>query len=207
MKKTILAFMALLMVSFGARAQETKTLPEPNKDVPMTLMQALQQRHSVREFSEQEITDQQLSQILWAACGVSRPEKKMITAPSAGNRQDIHVYVCGKDGAWLYEPFTNTLKKVSSEDLRAVNAGRQESVKYAPLSLVLVSDQSNADHLDTNLGNVDAGYVSQNIYLASTALGLATVARGFMDKATVAKALNLGDKQLLVLNHPLGYAK
>ena len=191
-------------------ANDTRSLPTPTKSAKMTLMESLQQRHSVRDFSDKAVSDADLSELLWAACGINRPDTKKITAPSAINAQDILVYVCTKDGAWLYVPDGNSLQKVSDKDLRSAVAGRQEAVAVAPVSLVLVSDRTKfgdrAKGADM-MGAIDAGYVSQNICLACTALGLATVPRMTMDKETLAKELHLDENKTLLINHPVGYEK
>ena len=194
----------------NANASDTRSLPSPTKSAKMTLMEALQQRHSVRDFSDKAVSDADLAELLWAASGINRPDTKKITAPSAINAQDILMYVCTKDGAWLYVADGNLLKKVSDKDLRAAVAGPQESVAIAPVSLVLVSDRTKfgdrAKGADT-MGAIDAGYVSQNICLACTALGLATVPRMTMDKETLAKELQLDETKTLLVNHPVGYEK
>lgn len=191
-------------------ANDTRSLPTPTKSAKMTLMESLQQRHSVRDFSDKAVSDTDLSELLWAACGINRPDTKKITAPSAINAQDILVYVCTKDGAWLYVPDGNALQKVSDKDLRSAVAGRQEAVAVAPISLVLVSDRTKfgdrAKGADM-MGAIDSGYVSQNICLACTALGLATVPRMTMDKETLAKELHLDENKTLLINHPVGYEK
>ena len=205
---TAMSFVAVAVVAAGQ--SDTRSLPAPTKSAKMTLMESLQQRHSVRDFSDKAVSDADLSELLWAACGINRPDTKKITAPSAINAQDILVYVCTKDGAWLYVPDGNSLQKVSDKDLRSAVAGRQEAVAVAPVSLVLVSDRTKfgdrAKGADV-MGAIDAGYVSQNICLACTALGLATVPRMTMDKETLAKELHLDENKTLLINHPVGYEK
>ena len=205
---TALSFMTVAVVAAGQ--SDTRSLPAPTKSAKMTLMESLQQRHSVRDFSDKAVSDADLSELLWAACGINRPDTKKITAPSAINAQDILVYVCTKDGAWLYVPDGNSLQKVSDKDLRPVVAGRQEAVAVAPVSLVLVSDRTKFGDRAKGaevMGAIDAGYVSQNICLACTALGLATVPRMTMDKETLAKELHLDENKTLLVNHPVGYEK
>ena len=205
---TALSFMAVAVVAAGQ--SDTRSLPAPTKSAKMTLMESLQQRHSVRDFSDKAVSDADLSELLWAACGINRPDTKKITAPSAINAQDILVYVCTKDGAWLYVPDGNSLQKVSDKDLRPAVAGRQEAVAVAPVSLVLVSDRTKFGDRAKGaevMGAIDAGYVSQNICLACTALGLATVPRMTMDKETLAKELHLDENKTLLVNHPVGYEK
>ena len=205
---TAMSFVAVAVVAAGQ--SDTRSLPAPTKSAKMTLMESLQQRHSVRDFSDKAVSDADLSELLWAACGINRPDTKKITAPSAINAQDILVYVCTKDGAWLYVPDGNSLQKVSDKDLRTAVAGRQEAVAVAPVSLVLVSDRTKFGDRAKGaevMGAIDAGYVSQNICLACTALGLATVPRMTMDKDTLAKELHLDENKTLLVNHPVGYEK
>jgi len=196
----------LAAVAVNMNAQEVKQLPQPDMQLSVTLTEALQKRRSDREYNaDRDITDQQLSQILWAACGVNRPDKKLLTIPTAINAQDIQVYVCRKDGVALYQPYDNTLKKVSGEDIRPLLAERQQNMKSAPVFLLIVSDQEKFRHNAEVYGAMDAGYASQDICLMCAALGLKTVPRAMMNKEAVAKALGLGDKQILELNHPIGY--
>lgn len=206
MKKIAFAAIVAALASFSLCAQDIK-LPAPDKNVDMTLMEALQQRHSSRTFSAKEISNPTLSQILWAACGINRPSEKKITAPSAVNAQDIDVYVIRKDGAYLYVPSSNALKKVSGKDLRVSAAGRQGDVASAPLFLLLVSNHNRFGNPegDTRPGLVDAGYVSQNIALVCTALNLNTVPRMTMDTDALVRELGLDSNQDLVINHPIGY--
>ena len=97
--------------------------------------------------------------------------------------------------------------KVLDKDLRAIIAGGQTSVKEAPVTLLLVSDQKNARRPSRDFAYCDAGYVSQNIYLACTALGMGTVARAMMDKDALQKEFGFDENQFIVLNHPIGFAK
>ena len=206
MKKIIIFALALIMTG-SIQAQEVITLPQPEvSKLSMSLGDALQQRRSMRSFTEQEISMQTLSTILWAACGVSDPKTGKITAPSAINMQDIKVYVCSKDGVCLYNAKANTLTKVSGKDIREAIAGKmQQFAKTAPISLVLVSTKDTDRSPNDKYGAMDAGYVSQNIYLACTALGMKTVARAMMDYDTLKQELNLPETSYLELNHPIGY--
>ena len=206
MMKKLMFTLMLAAVAVNMNAQEVKQLPQPDMQLSVTLTEALQKRRSDREYNaDRDITDQQLSQILWAACGVNRPDKKLLTIPTAINAQDIQVYVCRKDGVALFQPYDNTLKKVSSEDIRPLLADRQQNMKSAPVFLLIVSDQEKFRHNAEVYGAMDAGYASQDICLMCAALGLKTVPRAMMNKEAVAKALGLGDKQILELNHPIGY--
>lgn len=207
MRKIFFMAACIIMTACDVFGQSTITLPKPSNTVSMTLTEALMKRKSMREFSSKPVSEAVLSQVLWAACGINRPSEKKITAPSAMNKQDITVYVVREDGAFEYLPVENALRKVSSKDLRSAVAGRQQSVAEAPVSLVLVSDQAKLGSDNDALSSLDAGYVSQNICLMCTALGLNTVPRGTMDKENLAKGLKLKSTDKLIVNNPIGWSK
>ena len=208
MKKLLLSLLALISMTGTANAQEAISLPQPEvQKLSMSLGDALKQRRSYRDMSEKDVDLQTVSTILWAACGISDPATGKITAPSAINMQDIKVFVCSQYGVCRYMPKENTLVPVTMTDIRSSLAAGQDFAKTAPVSLLLVSTKDN-ERMDNNrYGGVDAGYVSQNIYLACTALGLHTVARAMMDKDAVKKELNLADTSIILLNHPIGFGK
>lgn len=212
MRRNMILLSMLTLLSTSCMAQDSILLPKPSMDNKVTLMHALQDRHSTREYADKQIPDDVLSTVLWAACGINRPSEGKITAPSAINAQDILVYVVRKDGTYLYQPKDNSLLKVSSKDLRSVVAGRQSFAASAPVSLVLVSNhnkfpQQIPNEAKVRMGVVDAGYVSENICLACSALGLNTVPRMTMDTETLKKELSLDDSYDLVLNSQIGYPK
>ena len=205
MKKAIL-FLIVLMIMGNLQAQDVISLPQPEvSKLSMSLGDALSLRRSERKYTDREISTQTLSTLLWAACGISDPKTGKITAPSAVNMQDIKIYVCTKDGVCLFNAKDNLLIKVSDKDLRDAIAGRQSFAKTAPVSLVLVSTKDSERAPNDRYGAMDAGYVSQNIYLACTALGLKTVARATMDFDTLKRELNLADTSYIELNHPISY--
>ncbi len=212
MRRNMILLSMLTLLSTSCMAQNSILLPKPSMDNKVTLMHALQDRHSTREYADKQIPDDVLSTVLWAACGINRPSEGKITAPSAINAQDILVYVVRKDGTYLYQPKDNSLLKVSSKDLRSVVAGRQSFAASAPVSLVLVSNhnkfpQQIPNEAKVRMGVVDAGYVSENICLACSALGLNTVPRMTKDTETLKKELSLDDSYDLVLNSQIGYPK
>lgn len=197
--------LALMMLSTSMMAQNVQQLPAPkfDKKSNMSLIDVLQKRESVREYAADPLTDQELSNILWGACGINRPESKRLTAPSAVNAQDIIVYVCRADGAWRYDAQQNTLTRITELDLRKAVAGRQPFAANAPVCLLLVSDLSKLRG-NREYGAMDAGYVSENIYLICTAMGLKTVARAMMERDALVRELGLNDSQVPMLNHPIG---
>ncbi len=203
----LVAAAVLAMPCIFAQGEKAIALPKPQKDMDAPLMEALAQRRSVRSFDGRMITRQELSNLLWAANGVNREDGKR-TAPSALNKQDIEIYVCMKEGAYLYDPTGHALVPVTTEDLRPAVAGGQKFVEDAPVAIVLVSNTEKFGNSSAmTLGAMDAGYVSQNICLYCTAGGLATVPRGSMDKEAIIKGLKLGKGETPMINHPVGYEK
>lgn len=210
MKK--LSFFLIALFSAGVLyAQKANDIPlnKPDKDGGISLMKALAGRHSVREFDSRPLDLQDLSDLLWAANGINRPDGKR-TAPSALNKQDIDIYVITKEGAYLYDAQNNSLKAVAAGDFRPAVAGGQDFVKTAPVCLVLVSDLSRFGAVSDQtraMAAMDAGIVCQNINLFCSSAGLVTVPRATMDKAALKTALKLSDHQLPLMNNPVGYPK
>ena len=209
MKKMIMLAFALMMMGGSISAQEKIQLPQPDmKLLNMPLAETLQLRHSSRNYQKDKaITDAQLATILWAAVGINDPKSGRLTTPTAVNMQDIKVYVCNEKGVWLYNSNDNSLTNVYKEDLRPSLVARQTFVMDAPVTLLLVSEQSKRNFHNERYGAMDAGYVSQDIYLACAAMGMKTVARAMMDQEAVKKALNLQEGDYPMLNHPIGYGQ
>ena len=208
MKKLAIILMAALLTA-GAFAQTKVNLPAPHKDAAMPLYQALQQRASVRDFKTDPLSDQTLSDLLWAAMGINREDGRL-TAPTAMNTQEIRLYVCRAEGCYEYIAKENCLVKLSDKDVRKDIAGRQGSVADAPVFIVLTADLNRyrmKGDMTARFGAIDCGYVSQNICLACEALGLKTVPRAGMDENVLKKELDIQDGQLLLINHPVGYQK
>lgn len=208
MGKIAFIFTALLLVA-TMQAQDLKTirLNTPDKTRGNSVMQALSDRHSDREYAAKDLSLQDLSDLLWAANGINRPDGKR-TAPSALNKQDIDIYVIMKAGAYRYDAQANSLQPVAKGDHRSAVAGGQEFVKSAPVSLVLVSDLSRFGNITDHtklMAAVDAGIVCQNINVFCASVGLATVPRATMDQAALKRILKLTDNQLPIMNNPVGY--
>ena len=184
-------------------------LPAPQKEMKGgELMQALQNRHSVRSYSNTKLSEQTLSNLLWAANGVNREDGRR-TAPSAINAQDIEIFVGMADGVYHYMPMDNKLSKVSDGNLAKLIIGRNKFILDAPVVILLVSNQAKFSHFPgTTLAAMDAGYVSQNICLYCSAFGLATVpCAPKMDAENVQKMLGLSADYLPLIYHPVGYSK
>lgn len=208
MKKFYVLAMAV-MASLSMQAQDIK-LPSPNvKRSTMSVMEALNTRHSVREYSNKELSNQEISDLCWATCGMTR-DKDHRTAPTAMNKKEIRLYVFTKKGVYEYMPVENTLVECAKGDHRDKVAGGQTFVNDAPVSLLMVVDfqrfGSTGEHAQA-MCMVDAGIVCQNINLYCQSAGLATVPRGTMDAKALSELLKLNNDQKPVMNNPVGYPK
>jgi SagB-type dehydrogenase family enzyme len=199
------SFAGLLLVAVSIPAQELKPipLPKPQTEGGKPLMKALSERKSGREFSSEKLAPQVLSNLLWAAWGVNRPDGHR-TAPSASNRQEIDIYVAMADGLFRYDAKAHQLEPVLAEDVRAAT-GTQPWVAQAPLNLVYVADQAKTKSSD--MMYADTGFISQNVYLFCASEGLATVVRGSVPREALAKVMKLRPDQVITLGQTVGYPK
>ncbi len=185
-------------------------LPKPRTDGGKPLMQALKERKTTRAFSSEPLPMQVLGDMLWAACGVNRPETGHRTAPTARNWQQIDVYVALEQGLYLYDAKTHTLQPVLAKDIRA-ETGPQPFVKDAPVNLIFVADYAkmgNASEKDKEFyAATDTGYISQNVYLYCASEGLATVVRGMVNRTALAEVMKLRPDQKVILAQTVGYPK
>jgi nitroreductase len=183
-------------------------LPKPKSEGGMPLMEALKNRRTSREFSDRPLPPQVLSDLLWAAFGINRPDGRR-TAPSSRNWQEIDIYVATADGLWLFDPKRHDLVLVLAKDIRGAT-GRQEFVKDAPANLIFVADFAKvpatlSDEDKAFSSAAGAGFISQNVYLYCASEGLATVVRGSLDRAAMAREMGLRDNQRVVLAQTVGY--
>ena len=191
-----------------AQGLEPIQLLDPETDGGKPLMQVLQQRKTSREFSSREIPLQTLSNLLWAAFGINRPESGKRTAPSAVNWQECDIYVAIEKGVYRYDATANILRPVLPGDIRALT-GMQDFVKMAPLNLVFVADYARMGNASAEMKDFyaacDVGFISQNVYLFCASEGLATVVRGRFEKETLVKKLQLRSEQKVILCQTVGY--
>ena len=194
----------------AAEAAKSIQLPAPQMTGGKPLMEALKARSTQRDFSTEALPPQELSNLLWAACGINRPDKGLRTAPTAMNKQEIDVYVALAEGLYLYDAKANALNLVLAQDLREAT-GKQPFVKDAPVNLVFVADYvkmgTGPKEQKDFYSATDTGYISENVYLYCASAGLATVVRGYVDRDALAKAMNLRADQKIILAQTVGYPK
>lgn len=193
-----------------AKGGGTIALPAPRTTGGIALLDALQSRHSTREFSARALPLDVLATLLWCAFGVNRPDVGGRTAPSAHNWQEMTVFAVLPEGAYRYDARKHALDLVVAGDLRAAT-GVQDFVGTAPLNLVYVADFSrmvDATAEDrTFYASADAGFIAQNVYLCCAASGLACVVRGLVDRRKLAPMLELRIDQRIVLAQTVGYPR
>ncbi len=211
MKKKLFTLMIAFFSGWiicSAQVIETIALPPANKTGGMPLMEALQKRQSQRSYSSKELTQQQMSDMLWAAYGINRPDG-FRTVPSARTWNEFDIYIIKAEGWYVYEPQKHAMLKMGNDDFRVTSAV-QEFAHKAPVNLVFVADfdrMTNADD-DTKkfYSATDVGYISQNVYLYCASEGLATIVRGQIDKVKVKELLKLRPNQHIILAQTVGYA-
>lgn len=210
MKRRLALTLALTLLCSGLAMAQVQKLPAPAKSGGKNVMEALWSRSSGTEFSDKMLSDQDLSNLLFAAIGVNRPDEGKITSPTARNFQEIRVFVFTAKGVSEYLNKENALKQVAKGDHRGLIASRQDWAKTAPVSLLIVADEkkfgSNDQHAKVTMGT-DAGIVSENVNLFCAAMGLVTRPRMTMDTPAIKKLLKLSESETPLLNNPVGYAK
>lgn len=191
-----------IMLGFAVmlQAQDIK-LNAPERKGGKTVLEALSERRSERAYVKKTMPAQTLSNLLWAANGFNRDDKR--TAPTAMNRQEMELYVVFDDGAYFYDAKKNVLQRIVEGDVRAA-LGQFNITNEAALSIVMVADLNKSSVENARLS---AGYISQNIYLFAASEGLGTVARGSFNRDELPKALRLSEKQTIILVQPVGYLK
>ena len=197
MKKTWIFIMATVL-SLSINAQDIKLLP-PQTSGGMPLMEALANRKTNRDFTQEELTPQQLSDLLWAAAGVNRPDRKR-TAPTARNAQQIEIYVLTKEGAYLYLPQKHALQLIEAGDHRTSGAS-QERFQDCPLMLIFVANYDKMEGFSEEskvlFGGTDTGNISQNVYLYCAQEGLATCALGSIHRDKLKELLQFNGTAVL----------
>lgn len=207
--RLVLAILLICPILISAQGElKPIKLPQPQTEGGRPLMQALKNRRSLRAFSSKKLSDQVLSNLLWAAFGINRPSAGLRTAPSARNWQEIDIYVATADGLYLFDAKQHMLKPIVAKDIRDM-AGTDGFTKDAPVDLIYVADYSKMSKWDDKdlYSATDTGFISQNVYLfcAASEEEMATVVLGQIDRPALSKLMNLRPDQKIILSQPVGY--
>jgi nitroreductase len=213
MKKIIFTFLAILTLDgiFLSLSAQDIVLPAPDKTGGKPLMQALNERQSIRSFTKDSLTQQQLSDLLWAGWGINRADQKKRTAPSARNVQEIDVYVALPGGLYLYIAESNILKQINNKDLRRLS-GSQNFVADAALNIIYVADMGKLGKKegeeikdsDLLMTYSNAAFIAQNIYLYCASADLGCVVRGMVPEEQLAPEMGLRSNQRIILAQTVG---
>lgn len=206
---TLTALLASLPIVRAADAPDPGALPAPTKVGGKPLMQALADRHTTREFKPDALDAGRMSELLWAAFGINRPENAHRTAPSAKNAQEIDLYVATTRGVFVYEPGAHRLRPVAVDDVRGLTSG-QDFAQVAPVTLIYVADLTRLKDTPEEQARIyaafDAGCICQNVYLYCASAGLGTVVHD-LERAPLGPKLGLRAGQHIVMAQAVGIPK
>jgi hypothetical protein len=206
----------------AAETSEIVHLPEPGAGAAASVFAALQWRKTTREISPAPISRQQLSDLLWSACGVNRPNGPFglagRTAASASNSQEIDVYVATEEGAYRYDAFRHRLVPVAAGDLRRLALTPHQPIgSRAPVQLIYVVDIDRLVHtrgfqepglhdpeVQKSYYFVDTGLIAQNVYLFAAAEGLACWFHN-CDRTRLGERLGLSAMQRVLFAQSVGF--
>lgn len=196
--------------------RDTIALPEPRQDGSLSVEAALVQRRSVRTFAPGSVTLNEVSQLLWAAQGVTDP-RGYRTAPSAGASYPMRIYLVANNvstlgaGVYKFVPNRHALSKISDGDrvtALAAAALAQSWIADATCILVLAAD---FDRMPARYGErgeryvyMETGHVAQNVYLQAAALGLGTTIVGAFRDSEVKRLVELDAAESPVALLPIG---
>ena len=206
--RKVITVLLVVMVMASCAFGETVKLPAPDKACDMTLTEALTFRRSDRVFADGDFTLQELSNLLWAAGGVNRPDGKRVH-PAAMGLQDTAIYVFTREGVCRYDAPSHSLEVIAEGDHRQ-ETGKQDFVGKAAVNLAYVhdiglwKDMKAPEELVRRWGFAHTGAVMQNVYLYCAAVGWNCVVRGSFDSENLAKIMKLSDTQNITLIQTAG---
>ncbi len=202
------------------KAFGTVKLPSPETTGPMSVEEAILRRRSIRSYTDAPLSLQDISQLVWAAQGITDPARKFRAAPSAGATYPLEVYiVVGSngvtgiaEGVYRYDPSEHQLENVLRGDLRSRLADAalgQSCVREAPVNIVIaaVYERTTRRYGDRGIRYVhmEVGHVGQNLYLQAEARGLGMVVVGAFDDDQVQELLQLPTDQKPLYIIPIGH--
>ena len=189
-------------------------LPEPKVKGEMSVEEGISRRRSKRSYSSKELSLGQISQLLWAAQGITDQRRGFRAAPSAGALYPLEIYLVKKDGLYHYIPKGHRLELMKPEDLRpglAKAAWGQGFIREAPISIVICAVYSRVTSRYGIRGNryveIEVGHAAENVHLQAVALGLGSVPVGAYSDEEVSKLLELPRNQELLYIVPVGYTE
>jgi SagB-type dehydrogenase family enzyme len=191
-------------------------LPAPSLKGTLSLEEVFLKRRSVRDYKDSPLTESELSQILWAAQGITDKIQDKRTSPSAGHTYPLEIYVVAGQvenlipGIYKYIPESHSVSVIISGDRRKdlMDFIGQEKIGSAPIYIIItcIAERTTARYGQRAVRYVDmeAGHTAENIYLQATALNLGTVTLGKFDDDKIRAFLNLGENETPLYIMPVG---
>jgi len=189
-------------------------LPEPKYKGRISLEETLKNRESVRKFENKSLTIEQISQLLWAAQGVSHSwgERTFRTAPSAGATYPLETYLFTQSGGYKYSPANHSLTITFDQDLRQdlsdVALGQTSvSDAHAVIVFTMVEERTAKRYEERAFRYIcmEAGHAAQNVHLQAVALGLGSVPVGAFNDNKLAQLLECSEEEIPLYMIPVGY--
>ena len=210
---TLLAAMLLVPANSYA-AQDEIILPTVESKSKLSVMTALSQRKSSRDFVDKDLKPAQLAKILWAANGTNRPDGKRVN-PVALGVYPVEVYAVTREGIYLYDVENHKLKLIAEGDFRALTTTGQDFATKAAVNLIYVETPevwSSAIRTPTrevqfSFANIAIGSMVQSVALAAQTEGLGNCVRGSINRDELKKAAKLSEDKNIILAQSVGFVK
>ncbi|MFN3966908.1 MAG: SagB/ThcOx family dehydrogenase [Endomicrobiia bacterium] len=203
-----------IKISSGEVSMEKEIiiLPEPKKQGNISVEECIANRRSIRDFQKQDLSIEQISQILWSAQGITDTKRKFRAAPSAGALYPMELYLMCSKGVFHYLPEVHKLERISNKDLRRELSDAswgQSFIADAGISVVLCAVYGRTTWRYGQRGiryvDMEAGHIAQNIHLQAVALGLGSVPVGAFSDEKVKSLLSLPKDHQPIYIIPVGY--
>ncbi len=190
------------------------SLPAPAKKSGVSVEEALQKRRSIRNYSNKKLPIEKISQLLWAAQGITDSRRKLRTSPSPGALYPMEIYAVTTDYVARYNPFEHALYELKSGDRRGQLASAalgQSFIKEAGVTFVICAVYERVTQKYGQRGvmytDMEAGHIAQNIHLQAVSLGLGSVSVGAFHEEAVAKVIDAPKEHRPIYLIPAGYLK
>ena len=189
-------------------------LPEPELKGTLFLEEAIASRRSKRRFQTKALDLKLVSQLLWAAQGITDETSKLRAAPSSGALFPVELFIMTQEGFFHYVPDNHELELINSIDMRKsfkTAALNQEPVLQAPLSILIFADFSRVTqkyiHHGVKYVHMETGHIAQNILLQAAALDLGVVCIGAFDADEVKEIVPVAEELDPLYIMPVGYTQ
>ena len=180
----------------------------------MSLEEAISKRRSVRNFEDKQLTRDQISQLLWAAQGITETARGFRAAPSAGALYPLEVYVATADGVEHYLPEKHATQQISNKDVRGqlqLASYNQPCIGDAPAVFIISAIPARTERKYRERAMryvlIEVGHAGQNILLQAQAMGLGGVPVGAYNDKEIASILSLPENEQAIYLIPVGVPK